>query len=670
MAFRVSSLNKSRLSQQLSLSPNLQSQITAQNKKCSIPRTLPFATFYITMADEEQPELTEEEIFEANRLACQQVTEEVVDKICTKGGKMLYEKYLKRRVLPYISHRTLRDVVSMVNWLNLVRDKGEPAGQRASNWYCDEEPSIVPVDTWASGAVQVRQKQSLYVPLSTRGNETKGDDAAPSVTGTNRTRGSKRPGSRATRGTRATKGGSRKTKDPEQLLAERIITLTDEQLGIREATADTGGSGGGKPKVTREERARLRAIRDMERAERAAIKRAEDEKQRKIDEIAAHETMMKELKGKEWTLDRDGKVIIIRPPNVAKLPSYVDEPDIFVRSDANDGGNGRGATRGTTPGTASGKSPSRGGSPGKKKKSKKQQSNSEDSDQYFRESVSQQPPLVQSMDVQTGVVLTEGEAKKAGPRAEENPKRMTRSAFLMHQTLVDEDEQAGKTNQMGESTLGGGGPESPGNNKLNSTVGATSTSPEMEAKIANAMADMDIMSGARALSSAGGMSSMGGEVDDENIRLINAADWGANPGQTREPNKPPLIHKPTEKERFLILGRGGDARDRKYMNKIAGSSPTRMAPPLNVGSVVGHGLGDLGDSVVDMALMGMDGGASTGSLMSIAPPLGNSISPNKKKIQKWGEIGPADSIKITEAASKYFAPSSSAIDTPNLRRNR
>ena len=33
---------------------------------------------------------------------------------------------------------------------------------------------------------------------------------------------------------------------------------------------------------------------------------------------------------------------------------------------------------------------------------------------------------------------------------------MTRSAFLMHQTLVDEDEQAGKTNQMGESTLGGG----------------------------------------------------------------------------------------------------------------------------------------------------------------------------------------------------------------------
>ena len=125
------------------------------------------------MADEEIPEPTEEELFEMHRLAAQQVSEEIITKICNKGGKMLYEKYLKRRVVPYISHRTLRDVVSMVNWLNLVRDQGEPQGQRASNWYVDEEPDVVPVDTWASGAVQVRQKQSLYVPLSTRGNETK-----------------------------------------------------------------------------------------------------------------------------------------------------------------------------------------------------------------------------------------------------------------------------------------------------------------------------------------------------------------------------------------------------------------------------------------------------------------------------------------------------------------
>ena len=98
------------------------------------------------------------------------------------------------------------------------------------------------------------------------------------------------------------RGGGRgeKQKSPEELLAERIVTLTDEQLGIRDA-GDGGGAGGdskGKPKMTREERARLRAIREMERAEKALIERAEAEKQREIDEREAHQVMMKELKGR------------------------------------------------------------------------------------------------------------------------------------------------------------------------------------------------------------------------------------------------------------------------------------------------------------------------------------------------------------------------------------
>ena len=639
------------------------------------------------MADEEeQPEPTEEEIFEANRLAAQQVTEEIVDAMVTKGGKMLYDKYIKSRVVPYISHRTLRDVVSMVNWLNLVRDKGEPEGQRASNWYVDEEPALVSVDTWASGAVQVRQKKSMYVPLTTRDESTLpgGDDGkATSQAGTARTRGSKRPGSRMSKGTRATTrtgaGGKGGSKNAEQLLSERIITLTNEQLGIREE--GTGGpiSGSdGKPKVTKEERARLRAIRDMERAERAILKRIEDEKQRKIDEQIAHETMMKELKGKEWTLDRNGKVIIIRPPNPSKLPSYVNEPDILVSSTGAEGGSGGagsgrdgGVSRSQTP---SGESPKRGGgSPKKGGKRRKQQDM--DAEQFYRESVSQQPSLVQVMDLQTGVTLTEGEAKKAGPRHEENPKRMTRSAFLMHQTVV-ENPAENETRPMGESTTGGTGGGTGGSKLGAGTTTATMvTSPEMEAKLASAMADVDMMVGARALSSA--MSSIDGDdVDDENIRLINAADWGANPAQQRDANKPPLTHKPTERERFLVLGRSGDARDRKFVNKIAGSSPTRMAPPLNVGSVVGHGLGSLGDSVIVGGGDTVDGGPSmTGSQAGGGGVRGgdtfaSTTSPMKPAKNLWGEIAPADSIKITEAASKFFQPTSSAIDTPNLRGRR
>ena len=151
---------------------------------------------------EQEPELSEEELFAAHALAAQAVADETVDAICAKGGRVLYEKYLKKRVVPYISHRAMRDAVSMVNWLNLVRDQGEPVGPggRADNWYADDEPRAVPVDAWASGAISVRKSTSRFVPLSSRASvkDAAGGDAPPSVAGTSRTRksGRGRPGSK------------------------------------------------------------------------------------------------------------------------------------------------------------------------------------------------------------------------------------------------------------------------------------------------------------------------------------------------------------------------------------------------------------------------------------------------------------------------------------------
>ncbi len=607
-------------------------------------------------ADAEGP--SAEEQFRLDALAAQAAADAAVDAILDKGGRVLYEKYLKQRVVPYISHRALRDAVSMVNWLNLVRDSGEPEGPaRADNWYVDAEPRAVPVDTWASGTIGMRTRasQSRFVPLSSRGSAAGGKDGEPSVAGTARTRRSGRPGSRGTarsRGTRATRRGKDKAKDPEQLLAERIVVLTDEQLGIRDASDAAGATGAGKPKVTREERARLRAIREMERAEKELLRRAEAEKQRKVDEQNAHEAMMKELKGKEWTLDRDGKVIVIKPPNPAKLPSYTDTPDVFVHGDdagAGAGAGGRSPTRSGSAGSSGGaqSSPKRGGgSPGKSKRKRRQQN--EDFEQFYRESVSQQPPLLQSMELCTGVTLTEGEGKKAGPRAEANPKRMSRHDFLMHQTLVEEP-AAGEAQGLNPESASA--PGSPTN--------AASTDPmlqaEIEAKLASAMADVDVTAGARALSSAGGMSSMA--EDDENLRLISAADWGANPAQSRDAAKPPVPHKPTERERIQTLGRPGEARDRKFVNKVAGSSPTRLPPPLSVGSVVGHGLADLGDSRLMETTGDMEGGDSmmegtgTGQLASSMRVGSPPSSPYRRD---WGVVGPADSVQVSDAASKYF----------------
>ena len=159
----------------------------------------------------------------------------------------------------------------------------------------------------------------------------------------------------------------------------------------------------------------------------------------------------------------------------------------------------------------------------------------------------------------------------------------------------------------------------------------------------------------------------GGTADDENLRLISAADWGANPAQQRDALKPPVPHKPTERERIETLGHPGEGRERRFMNKVAGSSPTRLPAPLNVGSVVGHGLVDLDASIVGTAADQLDTDSIMQSTMGSSASVrgGGGMSPaastmgghgrSKSYPREWGDLGAPDSVQVNaEATAKYF----------------
>ena len=60
----------------------------------------------------------------------------------------------------------------------------------------------------------------------------------------------------------------------------------------------------------------------------------------------------------------------------------------------------------------------------------------------------------------------------------------------------------------------------------------------------------------------------GADADDENLRLISAADWGANPAQQRDAIKPPVPHKPTQRERIETLGHAGEGREREWAKAV------------------------------------------------------------------------------------------------------
>ena len=114
------------------------------------------------------------------------------------------------------------------------------------------------------------------------------------------------------------------------------------------------------------------------------------------------------------------------------------------------------------------------------------------------------------------ITLSEGEGKKTGPAVQENARRMARSAYLMHQTLLEDP--AGEATAVGPEMETGGSEAGSQTPHPQSPQGRAS--PEIEASLAAAMVDTDPLGGARALSSAGGSSSVGDPAEDENLKRM------------------------------------------------------------------------------------------------------------------------------------------------------
>ena len=122
---------------------------------------------------------------------------------------------------------------------------------------------------------------------------------------------------------------------------------------------------------------------------------------------------MKELKGKDFVFDRNGNVIVIQQMKPEKMPPYAYSMDVSIQG-----------------GEDEMLEPVRLVSPSKKQdkknnKKKRRQTGDEGGDEFFKESTSQQPSLLQIMDVQAGVALKEGDGAKQGPQILENPKKMS-----------------------------------------------------------------------------------------------------------------------------------------------------------------------------------------------------------------------------------------------------
>ena len=613
------------------------------------------------MAEERTPEQLEQDAIE-DKIAGQTVAVEVVNNLVDTCGEKLYEHYLKSREVPYSSRKVIKDVLEVVNWMYRGKDTGEinilqdevPAitktivdnvndnnnnsnnndnnsnnNNDSSNnnnssskerWTAEQETMPAPIDSWASGAMNIRKKPVKYNPLPIAESSK-----APSDAGTARTRGSRRGVS--TRQSARSKLGGGRSKKKGMTLESRIRELDAPEEKSKDDKRNE------KRRLPPEERARLRAIRDMERAEAEIQKRLEEAKLREQEEKEKHEQLMKELKGKDFVFDRNGNVIVIQQMKPEKMPPYAYSMDVTIQ-----GGNDEILAPVSTV------SPTKKQS--KKKKKKRQSSeNAEGGDEFFKESTSQQPSLLQIMDVQAGVALKEGDGGKQGPQLLEDPKKMSRATYKMHQTMVSQP--AGDQEQ---TTVGADNDV----DKVQTNVGETMDASNVD--MLALLAEDDGIGPPSPIAQAARLpeTSMQDE-DDENVKLIKAADWGSNV-KGKDPTPAPLPHKPTSRERRETLGQMSSRapRDRPFITK----EPLKRLPPPQFPKTQGHGsyatlplgnnLTTQGSTQLTENSLG-DNLNTDGSALSPKGGLGRAKS---TYVRDWAKDEPG-SIKVSPSANHY-----------------
>ena len=394
----------------------------------------------------------------------------------------------------------------------------------------------------------------------------------------------------------------------------------------------------------------MEQMKQIEAAKRAKLDASARKAVQEAESREKYEKMLKEAKGKNFTVDAAGNLIIIQPPRPESLPqaSYAPAAEVHdVRAvDEHKGAGGSPSKRSTrrrraadeggvggdaSPHATQAASPVRGEgrSPGGKKHAPPSP--------FFTVSPCVQPSIIQAMVVQPGIVVFEGETRVEGPVPADDPSHQSKAAF---DAKVPRERQETSSplslddgsSYLSNSRLPAGAPASP------------SRPPPLELHAGDAV---DPYAGGRRVPGGGGTSplSAGGSLrlpdelggsgqltaGDIDVDLATAA--ANNTAASLDSNSVVsgqigvLPHKQTQKQMGAVISpRAKKPRDRVHaraMDNMSVSSGNRKRlPPPPLGETTGHGIvrqGYGGSSVRDEDSVSFAGGGR--SAPGFLPPV-------------------------------------------------
>lgn len=280
---------------------------------------------------------------------------DLVEELIARTHAVLDEKAELQRSVPFAVRAVTADMLSVVRCYYTECDRGEPQLATATSWSADAEPRPAMIDAWSRGAVPVKKRAPPPAPLV--------DASAPGSTVGSRSQRSPRSSARP----KSREGGKEDGAAAVVVTAKAPPKSTEAAPSAKKAVAT---------KTPQEERAARMVAEAKEETERLA-------------------RLVAEVKGREYTYDQDGNVIVIETVNPERLPAYETAPRAGMAHEPKpEPVKGKKGSRRPPPATTS---VLRFNQPGK-----------------YEELDSLQPPLSESMVMREGVSMTQDGSLTSG----------------------------------------------------------------------------------------------------------------------------------------------------------------------------------------------------------------------------------------------------------------
>eukprot|EP00002_Diphylleia_rotans_P013216 TRINITY_DN2575_c0_g1_i7.p1 TRINITY_DN2575_c0_g1~~TRINITY_DN2575_c0_g1_i7.p1 ORF type:complete len:435 (+),score=84.98 TRINITY_DN2575_c0_g1_i7:227-1531(+) len=348
------------------------------------------------------------------------VVAQTVDMLINEAFVVLYDRQLQAKLIPFVASRAKQDLITLIRGISLCRDDGDKETATLDSWSPDYEPELVINDSHSRGVIPVvyrpksadesremntskqsRTKKSISSPMSmSRSREQSPDGKAQSRTSPSR------PGALS--------------KGPG--LDGPALPQTEQPV-VNSSRATTST----KPRNTDRIKDKLEQERKAAEALKAKIQEIEKEEQDRFNRVKH------ELKGKEYTYDTDGSIIVINHVAPDKLPSNKLKVKVNVIDDepqtTANGSKSKTDKREVGMKKAKSKGDEGSGDPsalvhpsGGKKKSNLEEIT-------FREAPAIPIANIDNMKLASGVIVREGSKVRSGQKKTGEPTRMSKKEY-------------------------------------------------------------------------------------------------------------------------------------------------------------------------------------------------------------------------------------------------